>query len=124
MCISVFSRTQTLTESGLCCRKLSAPRSVAGTPLSAGFGARRQTVSSRASVVVRADYYSALGVGKGASKKEIKSAYRQKARKFHPDVNKEPGAEEKFKQISEACVLFLCSRALMFSSCAIVEVLT
>jgi len=54
--------------------------------------------------VVRAgeDYYSVLGVDKGADKKTIKSAYRQKARKFHPDVNKEPGAEEKFKTISNA----------------------
>lgn len=51
---------------------------------------------------MRAEYYAALGVEKGATKKEIKSAYRQKARKFHPDVNKEPGAEEKFKEVSEA----------------------
>jgi DnaJ-class molecular chaperone len=54
--------------------------------------------------VVRADYYSELGVGKKADKKEIKAAYRKRARKFHPDVNKEPGAEDKFKKISEACV--------------------
>lgn len=53
-------------------------------------------------MVVRADYYSELGVSKGADKKTIKSAYRQLARKYHPD-NKESGAEEKFKKISEAC---------------------
>eukprot|EP00803_Ostreobium_quekettii_P003289 evm.model.scf_2489.1 EVM.evm.TU.scf_2489.1 scf_2489:14843-21146(+) len=55
-------------------------------------------------LIVRADtdYYDTLGVPRGASKKEIKSAYRQKARKFHPDVNKEPGAEETFKKIGQA----------------------
>lgn len=61
-------------------------------------------------MIVRADYYGALGVSKNATKKEIKSAYRQKARQYHPDVNKEAGAEDKFKEISEAYVL-LCSHA-------------
>ncbi|KAH7404527.1 hypothetical protein KP509_15G030100 [Ceratopteris richardii] len=55
-------------------------------------------------LVVRADadYYSILGVSKNASKSEIKSSYRKLARQYHPDVNKEPGAEQKFKEISNA----------------------
>jgi len=48
------------------------------------------------------DYYETLGVPKGASSGEIKSAFRNLARQYHPDVNKEPNAEEKFKEINEA----------------------
>lgn len=48
------------------------------------------------------NYYSILGVSKDASQDDIKKAFRNQARKYHPDVNKEPGAEEKFKEISEA----------------------
>ena len=48
------------------------------------------------------DFYAALGVSRTASPEEIQRAYRKLARKYHPDVNKEPGAEERFKQISEA----------------------
>ena len=48
------------------------------------------------------DYYEILGVKRDASETEIKSAYRKLARKYHPDVNKEKGAEEKFKDINEA----------------------
>jgi molecular chaperone DnaJ len=48
------------------------------------------------------DYYKTLGVSKKASQEEIKKAYRKLARQYHPDTNKEPGAEERFKEISEA----------------------
>ena len=52
--------------------------------------------------MAKRDYYEVLGLSKGASEDEIKKAYRKLAKKYHPDVNKEPGAEEKFKEINEA----------------------
>ncbi|MGM0853195.1 MAG: molecular chaperone DnaJ [Bacillota bacterium] len=48
------------------------------------------------------DYYEVLGVGKDASKDEMKKAYRKLSKKYHPDINKEANADEKFKEISEA----------------------
>ncbi|MCS7293365.1 MAG: molecular chaperone DnaJ [Gloeomargarita sp. SKYBB_i_bin120] len=49
-----------------------------------------------------ADYYEILGVSRNADLEEIKRSYRRLARKYHPDVNKEPGAEERFKEINRA----------------------
>ncbi len=48
------------------------------------------------------DYYEVLGVNKNSSEEEIKKAYRKLARQYHPDVNKEPDAETKFKEVKEA----------------------
>jgi len=48
------------------------------------------------------DYYQILGVSRAASAEDIKKAYRRLARKYHPDVSKEAGAEERFKEVAEA----------------------
>jgi molecular chaperone DnaJ len=48
------------------------------------------------------DYYEVLGVARGADDAEIKKAFRRLARELHPDVNKDPGAEERFKEAAEA----------------------
>ncbi|XP_021753218.1 chaperone protein dnaJ A7A, chloroplastic-like [Chenopodium quinoa] len=59
---------------------------------------------SHSHLIVRAqrNYYSVLGIAEDARKPEIKSAYKKLARTYHPDVNKDPGAEQKFKEISNA----------------------
>ncbi|MEM4245703.1 MAG: molecular chaperone DnaJ [Candidatus Bathyarchaeia archaeon] len=52
--------------------------------------------------MAKRDYYEVLGVSRNATKEEIKNAYRKLALQYHPDRNKSPDAEEKFKEISEA----------------------
>jgi len=52
--------------------------------------------------MVKRDYYEILCVSKDATGSELKSAFRKKAREFHPDINKSPDAEEKFKEVNEA----------------------
>jgi curved DNA-binding protein len=53
-------------------------------------------------MAARRDFYEVLGVGRSATSDEIQRAYRKLARTYHPDVNKEPEAEERFKEIAEA----------------------
>ena len=52
--------------------------------------------------MAKRDYYEVLGVGKNASDDEIKKAYRNLAKKYHPDTSTEPNATEKFKEVQEA----------------------
>ncbi|HCD17918.1 molecular chaperone DnaJ [Macrococcoides caseolyticum subsp. caseolyticum] len=52
--------------------------------------------------MAKRDYYEVLGLSKGASKEEIKRAYKKLSKKYHPDINKEADAEDKFKEIAEA----------------------
>ena len=52
--------------------------------------------------MAKRDYYEVLGVAKDASDDEIKKAYRKLSKKYHPDINKEPDADEKFKEVAEA----------------------
>ena len=52
--------------------------------------------------MAKRDYYEVLGVSKTATQAEIKSAFRKLAKKYHPDLNKEADAAEKFKEVQEA----------------------
>ena len=50
------------------------------------------------SMAEKRDYYEVLGLSKGASEDEIKKAYRKMAKKYHPDINKEPGEKKNLKK--------------------------
>jgi len=71
-----------------------------------GYNVRRATATHHDSQAERdmefKDYYQILGVQPDAEQKDIKTAYRKLARKYHPDVNPEKGAEDKFKEVAEA----------------------
>lgn len=66
------------------------------------YGLTTQEVFCLMATMNEKDYYAILGVSKDATQKEIQKAFQQKARKLHPDVNKAPDAEERFKEVSEA----------------------
>uniref|UniRef100_A0A0D9VRD7 J domain-containing protein n=1 Tax=Leersia perrieri TaxID=77586 RepID=A0A0D9VRD7_9ORYZ len=70
------------------------------THLTAAFGRGSAAAAERAGKAK--DYYATLNLRRDATLQEVKTAYRSLARKYHPDMNKDPGAEEKFKEISAA----------------------
>ena len=89
---------QTTSASASASARLSSRRTTAALRDGTATSRRRTRVVTMAG----RDYYDVLGVSRSADGKELKRAYRQLARKFHPDVNKEPDAEQKFKEISNA----------------------
>ncbi|KAL0464051.1 UNVERIFIED_CONTAM: Chaperone protein dnaJ A6, chloroplastic [Sesamum latifolium] len=88
-----------------------ALKAVPGIPNSNNFSSTRRgrfapfvaaAAAKRAGRTSEPDYYSVLNVSRNATLQEIKAAYRSLARKYHPDMNKRPGSEEKFKEIAAA----------------------
>ena len=65
------------------------------------------------------DYYRILGVSRDATDEQLKKAYRKKALKYHPDKNKDPGAEDKFKEIAEAYEVLSDRKYRIVSLCSV-----
>ena len=83
-------------------RRARLPAGLPGQRRRAAAGARGGRGLGDEPMARTPDYYKTLGVDKKATPEEIKKAYRKLARKYHPDTNTEPGAEARFKEISEA----------------------
>ncbi|KAL0397215.1 UNVERIFIED_CONTAM: Chaperone protein DnaJ 1 [Sesamum calycinum] len=92
-------------------RVFPALKAVPGIPSSNDFSSTRHgrfapfvaaAAAKRAGRTSGPDYYTVLNVSRNATLQEIKAAYRSLARKYHPDMNKRPGSEEKFKEIAAA----------------------
>eukprot|EP00471_Norrisiella_sphaerica_P011764 CAMPEP_0184494538 /NCGR_PEP_ID=MMETSP0113_2-20130426/28975_1 /TAXON_ID=91329 /ORGANISM="Norrisiella sphaerica, Strain BC52" /LENGTH=280 /DNA_ID=CAMNT_0026880331 /DNA_START=144 /DNA_END=982 /DNA_ORIENTATION=+ len=78
--------------------KFTTGQQFASTSRKTHFGRKKQLIVTRAN----RDFYQILGVDRSADAKAIKSAYRKLTKKYHPDVNKEPGAEDKYRDINAA----------------------
>uniref|UniRef100_J3LLI0 J domain-containing protein n=2 Tax=Oryza brachyantha TaxID=4533 RepID=J3LLI0_ORYBR len=86
-------------QRAVCCVLRFPRRARARTHLTAAFGRGSPVAAPERS---GKDYYATLNLRREATLQEVKTAYRTLARKYHPDMNKSPGAEEKFKEISAA----------------------
>ncbi|ELT93451.1 hypothetical protein CAPTEDRAFT_151304 [Capitella teleta] len=90
------------TQHVLICRHISSAAFAGGKLLTSdAFKENKRAIHTTRSLN-KEDYYKVLGVSKTADAKEIKKAYYQLAKKFHPDVAKDPGSQKKFQEISEA----------------------
>jgi DnaJ-class molecular chaperone len=88
--------------SSFCSRRATSTHYVPPLLLGRRSAGRSAKASGLFSVRCEADYYAQLGVAKGADADEIKKAFRAKARKLHPDVNKAPDAIKQFQEIQQA----------------------
>ncbi len=84
-------------------RPSSSSLKAAMSVVPASWQQRRRSFHSSRPQPAKADYYNVLGVARDASAKDIKKAYYQLAKKYHPDTNKgDKGAQRKFQEVSEA----------------------
>ena len=95
---AIGTRGDTAAEPGTVVEVAAAGLRRWGAPAAARAGRRGQ----RRLMAPARDFYEVLGVSRGASQDEIQRAYRKLARTYHPDLNSDPAAEERFKEISEA----------------------